>query len=408
MSQAVPQTLTLRQWRDMDPAQQRQALEASSSRQGVLADALSVFAPRLLHRPPGDEIWHAWLDLLILAGHGAAMPAALLRHVLLARLAVLDRLPQDAAAAWPNYAVYPAPQPMDVELDLLNQALERKDLQGVALLGRSMAGESEPRRLLVRRLQTQVCADNFREGQRLIFADAVADLETALDAEAFTAVYLTAVFLHFQSPAGAAVVVPEGRASGDPDTQTPLLVSLRARNLSAFLQRIRALGDEPVAGMRQLLLAMALLILERGVPDGEECQRLARIYLRLAALLKMHHPSRRLARRAFFAAAVQVFELAGWTPDPRWPDYTALLHAYQAADGGTIQGPLLSWQAGLHSLRSGRFEEWLLELAEVVGTRENAPLFWPVWVQARQAMDLAAAPLAWVNALVPLRLYGDA
>lgn len=399
--------LNLQQWLELDAGQQLGVLADAQQRQAVLQEALPAFARRVLCQPLGEAGWLDWLDFLALAGLSGELPSTLLQKALQRLAPALESLPP-CIAGWPDYSQFPEPQPLDIELDLLNQALDNRDLDTLAPLARSMAEEADPRQMMMRRLSVMVAADNHANGERLVLADHVADLQDVLPAPAFTALFVNAAYLHFQAPAGPSVVVPEGKVSLTADIRTPLLVALRERNLQAYMHRLRALGDDPIGALRQLLLAFGLLILERGIRGEGDQRRLAMIYLRLVALLKMHHSSRRLARRAFFAAAVQVFELAGWTHAGPWPDYAGLLHAYQAAAGTGKSGKeVLSWETGLHQLRTGAMQDWMLAMAGEIESSKPDPLFWNVWGAAQRARVLTAGPLAWINALIPLRLYGD-
>lgn len=399
--------LNLQQWLELDAGQQLGVLSDAEQRQAVLQEALPAFARRVLCQPLGGPGWLGWLELLALAGLADELPPPLLQQGLQRLGPPLESLPT-CIAGWPDHTHFPTPQPLDIEIDRLNQALESRDLEALASLARGMAEEADSRKLMMRRLSVMVAADNYAQGERLVLAEQVADLADRLSAQQFTALYVNAAYLHFEAPPGPSVVVPEGKVSLTSDIRTPLLVALRERDLQAYMHRLRALGDDPIGGLRQLLLALGLLILERGIRgEGEQC-RLAMIYLRLVALLKMHHSSRRLARRAFFAAAVQVFELAGWTHAGSWPDYAGLLHAYQAAGAGNVPDePVLSWKSGLRHLRTGALPDWTLAVAGQIEAFGPAPLFWNVWSAAQKARVLTAGPLAWINVLVPLRLYGD-
>lgn len=372
------------------------------TRRALFSSALSAFPPSA---GATDHSLDDYLDFLALMQAAERLPAPLLHRAFRHSLYRFDpegrapgsRPPQDHLPSLP-------PPAADLELDALNQALEKQDLALLGALARHLAGDAAKRGMLLRRLEAVLCVDNYRQGWRLICADHVADLAANLPESGFTTAYLQVAEMHFSLPAGHAVVMPEGKAGSGHDIRTPLLTALRERDLPAFLQRIRALSDEPVPGLRQLVLAFGMLILERGVSDAADRQRVALTYLRLVALLKMPHGSRRLARRAFFSAAVQVFELAGWIPDPNWPDYASLLHASQSSAAHGYRN-ILSWEAALQYLRTGRLEQWWPAMAEAIEMPEALPLFWPLWVQSRHAMRLTEGPLQWVNALLLLRLF---
>lgn len=404
MESAAPPAVDIWRWRDLDTARQRRDLAVPETRRAVFSSALAAFRPSA--GVTGDPLlWDNYLDFLALMQAAERLSVPRLHGAFLSALPRCDReaghvLPRPADEALPTLP----PPAADLELDALNQALDKRDLVLLGAIVGHLAADTAKRGILMSRLEVVLCVDNYRQGWRLICADHLADLVVALSASDFTTAYLRVAAMHFSLPEGHAVVVPEGRSGSGHDIRVPLLTALRQRDLPAFLQRIRVLGDEPVTGFRQLLLACGMLILERGVGDATDRQRVALTYLRLVALLKARHGSRRLARRAFFSAAAQVFELAGWTPDPDWPDYAGLLHAAQSSPAGEYK-QVLSWEAALQHLRLGRLEQWWQDMAEAIEAPEALPLFWPIWVQSRHAMRVTEGPLHWIHALIPLRLF---
>ncbi len=297
-----------------------------------------------------------------------------------------------------------APMPLDMEVDLLSKAVEEADLEQLVPLLQSMADDENARRVLLNRLAQRLADDSHAQGLRSILFGEWHDAAAGLPARPFALGALALLQSHWQQAPGVAVVVPEGRASRDPEVDKPLLHALRERDLPAFMGRIRALGDQPLDAIRQLFLTVTLMIIEGG--HRHDPQALMRLYVWLGTLLTLPHRSLRQARKVLFSAAACTFGFAGWQRREDWPDFSTLAAYRDRALSEPVPAPF-TWQGALYAAASGTSADWWLQLAERAVAQGNPTGFWPIWRTAQRAGQVTGGPLAWIHPLVVLRFYFD-
>ena len=302
------------------------------------------------------------------------------------------------------------PLPIDMELDILAEAVEKRDEKRLLPLLRSMAEDVKARHLIIDRLRLRVAEDGFAHGLRSSLFHAWAQLAAVVSAEDFVALTLAALQQHWGLPEACAVVVPEGRAERRADSGKALLQSLRERDLSAYMEHLRGMGDQPIAALRQLFLALGLMILE--YPASTQLRELGEIYLWLAAVLQMPHRSLRRCRRILFSAAADLFRFAGWEAQQDWPGYTELAAFRHAlSEELTPQTFREDWQRILQvqALGSEALATWYRRRAEqyLSVAAEPATDFWAHWQETQRATQELAGPLLWTHPLVFLRLYPE-
>lgn len=312
-----------------------------------------------------------------------------------------------AAADLPTvlWAEAAQPIPLDIEVDAFAKAVEDADLEILAPLLFSMAEDDHARRVVLTRLAQRLADDNQTQGMRTILYGQWHDAAMDLPARSFSLGALALLRSHWQQPSGVAVVVPEGRASRDPEVDKPLLHALRERDLPAFMGRIRALGDQPLDAIRQLFLTVTLMIIEGG-GDNQDPLALLRLYTWLGTLLTLPHRSLRQARKVLFSAAATTFGFAGWRRREDWPDFSTLA-AYRERALSEPPPPLWSWQSALYAVAADASQDWWLQVAERAVTQGCPPGFWSLWRTAQRAGALTGGPLAWIHPLVLVRLYLD-
>lgn len=297
-----------------------------------------------------------------------------------------------------------APMPLDMEVDLLSKAVEEADLEHLVPLLQSMADDENARRVVLNRLAQRLADDSHAQGLRSILFGEWHDAATGLPAQPFALGALALLQSHWQQVPGVAVVVPEGRASRDPEVDKPLLHALRERDLPAFMGGIRALGDQPLDAIRQLFLTVTLMIIEGG--HRHDPQALMRLYVWLGTLLTLPHRSLRQARKVLFSAAACTFGFAGWQRREDWPDFSTLA-AYRDRALSEPVPAHFTWQGALYAAASGTSADWWLQLAERAVAQGNPTGFWPIWRTAQRAGQVTGGPLAWIHPLVVLRFYFD-
>ncbi|MEY2342225.1 hypothetical protein AB4090_08985 [Acidithiobacillus sp. IBUN Pt1247-S3] len=348
-----------------------------------------------------SRCWLAHLSFTIAAG---ALPGHLVASTFPAAETV-DPVP----AAWLR-VVPDTPLPIDMELDIFAEAIEKQDIRRLLPLLRSMAEDAKARHLIIDRLRLRVAEDGYAHGFRSSLLHAWAQLAAIMPAEDFVPLTMAALQQHWSLAEACAVVVPEGRAERRLDSGKALLQSLRERDLSAYMEHLRGMGDQPIAALRQLFLALGLMILE--YPDGSQLIALGEIYLWLAAVLQMPHRSLRRCRRILFSAAADLFRFAGWEAQQNWPGYTELAAFRHAlSEEVTPQTYGEDWQRVLQvqALGADALRSWYQRRAEqhLIASHDPSALFWAHWQETQAATQELAGPLLWIHPLVFLRLYPE-
>ncbi|MGC8503562.1 MAG: hypothetical protein ACP5MM_02060 [Acidithiobacillus sp.] len=391
-----------RRWRETGAAGQGVILADPAQRREVCEGFQAFFLPYWWGEAAAPMSLHGVLDLWALfaalgeipGDHFGAFLAAQEKELSPPGHALPDAL-QCAAAE---------PLPMDMELDLLAAAMEERDLAKAAPLVFSMVEDEGARRALLERLGQRLADDNYEQGLRTLLFAQWRDAAAGLAPRSLGAGALALLHCHWRLPAGLTVVVPEARAGHDGRVfDKPLLHALRERDLPAFMGRIRAMGDQPLDAVRQLLLSVTLLILERG--GGEDREALARLYVWLVTLLTMPQRSLRRTRRILFSAAATTFAFAGWKATGDWPDYAALAAYHSQAGAGAAAASALSWQGVLDAHAAGAGPDWAVRFAEIVALPAAPQGFWPLWRAVNRAGAVTGGPLSWIHPLVLLRLY---
>ncbi len=357
-----------------------------------------------------DRTW-AWIDHLSFLAAMENFPGSWVAGVLASR--DQDGRPVDSRTEreighW--LAVEPsAPMPIDMEADLLAQGIEDRDVERLLPLLVSMGADPQARQVVLDRTALRMAEDSYGAGVRSILFQQWRQTAVALPSPLFAAVTILCLRLHWDLPQGCSVVVPEGRAERPLNGGKALLQSVRERDLVSYMEHVRAMGDQPVAALRQLFITVALMILE--YPAGPGLEDLGRLYLWLGSVLSLTHQSLRRARRILFSAAASIFFHSGWTCQPEWPTYTSLAtfrHALQQGESLEIQK---DWQKTLwaHSGNEDPSSWWRAKAEQhykgmhPVAVRPHVS-FWALWQQARMAGPLTGGPLAWIHPLVLQRL----
>lgn len=308
-------------------------------------------------------------------------------------------------------AVEPSvPIPIDMEADALAQRIENQDTEALLPLLVSMGEDQQARQVVLDRVALRMAEDSYGDGVRSILFQQWRRTAAALPSPLFAAVTITCLRLHWHLPNGACVAVPEGRAECPVggNNSKPLLQSLRERDLGSYMGHIRAMGDQPVGALRQLFIAVALMVLE--YPEGPGLEGLGRLYLWLGSVLAIAHRSLRRSRRILFSAAASVFRHGGWQAQKEWPAYASLVTFHHALQQGESPEIRTDWQKTLwaHS-GNGDADAWWMARAEQYGmhtaTAGAHASFWALWQQARVAGSQTGGPLSWIHPLVLQRLF---
>lgn len=391
-----------RRWREAGAAGQGAVLSDSAQRQEVCEGFQAFFLPYWWGKAAEPTSLHGVLDLWALFAAMGEIPGDHFGAFLAAQEKDLSPPGQALPDAFQCAAAEPLP--VDMELDLLAKAMEERDLAKVAPVVFSMVEDEGARRALLERLGQRLADDNYEQGLRTILFAQWRDAGAGLSPRSLGAGALALLQCHWRLPVGLTVVVPEGRAGHDGRVfDKPLLHALRERDLPAFMGRIRAMGDQPLDAIRQLLLSVTLLTLERG--GGTDREALARLYVWLVTLLTMPQRSLRRMRRILFSAAATTFAFAGWKAAGDWPDYAALAAYHAQAGASAAAVSPLSWQGVLDAYATGAGMDWALHFAEIMALPTTPQGFWPLWRAVNRAGAVTGGPLSWIHPLVLLRLY---
>lgn len=295
------------------------------------------------------------------------------------------------------------PLPLDMEGEELGRRLAAREPGPLLSLLLSMAEDEPARELVVAGIGLTVAADGEGGGLRCRLAAAWAVQAPTLDAADFAASAWLLARSHWSLPASCAVVVPESLSPGRESEEKPLLVSLRERDLPAYMQHLRAMGDQPLAALRQLFLSTGLAVLE----CAEDARRrdLARLYLWMGSSLQLPHRSRHQSRRLLFSVAAALFRQAGWQSVPTAPSVRELQSYGEAVRAGRAAAPTNPWQSCIAATLDGQPEHaadwWRAAALRYVGdTAEERPYFFALWHTAKTADSLVGGPLAWIHPLV--------
>ncbi len=393
----------LERWRSAS-ADAQAVLWADPARKQLLRSAWQLDLLPYWWRAAGDNAaLQVVADLQAIWAESDNLPAAMLAAAVAAqesKLAVLGMVPLPQALA----AEASQPMPLDMEVDALSKAVEEADLETLAPLLLSMAEDDHARRIVLNRMAQRLADDSHAQGLRSMLFGQWHDAAAELPARPFALGALALLHSHWQQPGGVAVVVPEGRASRDPEVDKPLLHALRERDLPAFMGRVRALGDQPLDAIRQLFLTVTLMIIEGG--QGQDALALLRLYVWLGTLLTLPHRSLRQARKVLFSAAAITFGFAGWQRREDWPDFSTMA-AYRERALAEPEPACFTWQGALYAAASGASSAWWLQVAERAMAEGSPPGFWPLWRTAQRAGVVTGGPLAWIHPLVVLRFYFD-
>ncbi|MEL5848256.1 MAG: hypothetical protein U7M05_02695 [Candidatus Igneacidithiobacillus chanchocoensis] len=396
----------LRQWRMAAPAEQDRSWADADLRRAlasaVVNEGLSLSWGQVdLH---SSRCWLAQLNTVTAA---ASLPGRLAAQLLQAPLASeREAVPLQT---WSQIRA-DAPLPIDMEVDILAEAIEQRDSDRLLPLLRSMAEDSKARQIVIDRLRLRVAEDGYAHGLRSSLFHAWAQLVDYLPSSDFTPLTMLVLTQHWKLPEACAVVVPEGRVERRAETGKALLQSLRERDLRAYMEHLRGMGDQPLAALRQLLLALGLMIIE--YPRGESLVALGEIYLWLAAVLQMSHRSLRRSRRILFSVAADLFRFAGWTAQRDWPGYTEMAaFRHTLSESTQPQTYNEDWQRVLQvqALGSEALVDWYQQRAARQLLQAPVPdtRFWAHWQETQAAIQALAGPLLWIHPLVFLRLYPE-
>ena len=293
--------------------------------------------------------------------------------------------------------------PLDMEGEEFGRRLAARDPDALMSLLLSMAEDERARELVVAGLGLSMAADAEAGGLRCRLAAAWAAQAATLDNQDFAASAWLLARSHWSLPASCAVVVPESVSPSSTGDEKPLLESLRQRDLPAFMQHLRAMGDQPLAALRQLFLSTGLAILE----CAEDAQRreLARLYLWMGSSLQLPHRSRQQSRRLLFGIAAALFAQAGWQRLDGVPSFREVQSYGEAVRAGTAGPPTHPWQSCLAATQDGQPEHearWWQHTAlqYAASSACERPYFFALWHMAKTAGALGGGPLTWIHPLV--------
>lgn len=402
---AVQSTALLTQWRMAAAAEQDRIWAHASSRRALQSLLLQEGLP-LSQGQVSDQSCRRWLAQLSFVLAANALPGRVAAKQL---PTAAEQAEQSIPENW-LHVVPDNPLPIDMELDILAEAVEKKDIQRLLPLLRSMADDVKARHLIIDRLRLRVAEDGYAHGLRSTLLHVWGQLGATVSSADFVPFTLAALEQHWHLPEACAVVVPEARAERRTDSGKALLQSLRERDLSAYMEHLRGMGDQPIAALRQLFLALGLMILE--YPAGAQLEALGQLYLWLAAVLQMPHRSLRRCRRILFSAAADLFRFAGWEAQQNWPGYTELAAFRHAlSEAHVAQTYREDWQRVLQvqALGEEALRAWYQRRAEQQLDLHPDPAvsFWAHWQETQVATQELSGPLLWIHPLVFLRLYPE-
>jgi len=292
--------------------------------------------------------------------------------------------------------------PLDMEGEELGRRLGAQEPDALLRLLLSMAEDGRAREMVVAGLGLSMAADAEGGGLRCRLAAAWAAQAPSLEARDFAASAWLLARSHWSLPAACAVVVPDQGTPGAAAEEKPLLLSLRERDLPAFMQHLRAMGDQPLAALRQLFLSTGLAILECG--EVARQSELARLYLWMGSSLQLPHRSRQQSRRLLFSVAAALFRQAGWQRLESAPSFREIQSYADAVRVGRASPPVHPWQHAIAATQRdhGDLQShwWRTAASSHTAHGEPRPYFFALWHLAKRATTLGGGPLACIHPLV--------